>query len=91
MDVHDGYGAITGNKIKIIPKKKYNDDAMMNVKNSYDRAFKILPSAAKTKISIRLSQPKVTKRIKELRFLSGSLKDIRTTGIPSTFSLRIWL
>ena len=51
MDVHDGYGAITGNKIKIIPKKKYNDDAMMNVKNSYDRAFKILPSAAKTKIS----------------------------------------
>jgi hypothetical protein len=54
MDVHDGYGTITGNKIKIkiIPKKKYNDDdAMMNVKNSYDRAFKILPSAAKTKIS----------------------------------------
>ena len=59
MDVHDGsgiIGIITGNKIRIIPKKKYNDDAidddaMMNVKNSFDRAFKLLPKPAKTKIS----------------------------------------
>ena len=51
MDVHDGYGTITGNKIKIRPKTKYHDDTLVNVKNSFQNAFKILPSAAKTKIS----------------------------------------
>lgn len=46
MDVR----GITGNKIRIIPKKYY-EDKMMNTKNLYHCAFKILPSAAKTKIS----------------------------------------
>ena len=49
MDVHDGY--ITGNKLKIRPKTKYHDDTLVNVKNSFQNAFKILSSAAKTKIS----------------------------------------
>ena len=49
MYVHDGY--ITGNKLKIRPKTKYHDDTLVNVKNSFQNAFKILPSAAKTKIS----------------------------------------
>lgn len=41
-------GIITGNKIRIIPKKNYEDK---NIKNLYDCAFKILPSPAKTKIN----------------------------------------
>jgi hypothetical protein len=46
-----GIGTVTGNKVKIRPKTKYHDDAMMNVKNSFQNAFKILHSPAKTKIS----------------------------------------